>query len=208
MDNLQAQYDEVTDYLEGYWKFVQAFNPRFSRLMVGSPGEYYRLNVKALKTVRRFDPLSEKTQDMIKNVVLALATEEEKRNPYYAVATSEYPTDALSGALMARFPDFSFDKIKKLHDAKQTHLARFNIRQLLGVFFATSALLLKSIPKSVVESWGWNYAGFEAFVLWATVVLVGYFFLILVYPWIKYQAARNRSRRVGDILEYVVIKNG
>lgn len=208
MDNLQAQYDEVTDYLEEYRGFVRRFPPRLVRLMFRSPREYSQINAKAWKSTWRFDPLSEKTQDTVKNAVLALATEDEKHNPYYVVATSEYPTDALSDALKARFPSFSFDKIKKLHDAKQTHLARFNLGQVLGLILTAGTICLKSVPKSVVESWGWDYADFEKVVFWAMVLVGGYLLLVLFFPWIKYQRARNRSRRVGDILEYVVIKNG
>jgi hypothetical protein len=79
---------------------------------------------------------------------------------------------------------------------------------VFGVIMATGTVLLKSIPKTVVESWGWDYSDFEIRVFWLSVFLAGYLFLVLFFPWIKYQGARNRSRRVGDVLEYVVIKNG
>ena len=208
MDNLQAQYDEVTSYLEEYRKFVQTITPRLAPRMLKSVREYYQFSKKYWQSAWRFDPLSEKSQDMIKYMVLASATEEEKQNAFYDVATSDYPTDALSDALKARFPTFSFEKIKKLHDSKQTQLARFKISQVLGVVMTASALLFKSVPKSVVESRGYDYSDFEGLVFWITVFVAGYLFLSLLLPWMKYQRARNRSRRVGEILEYVVIKNG
>jgi len=48
----------------------------------------------------------------------------------------------------------------------RTQLARFSISHFLGVVMATSILLLKSIPKAVVEWWGHDYAGFEVVVFW------------------------------------------
>ena len=208
MDNLQAQYDEVTDYLNEYQKFIAGFSPRVARRMFRSPRDYFQFNAAFLKRMWRFDPLSEKTQDTVKEAVEALATDEEKQNQFFQIATSDYPTDALSDALKGRFPGFSFDKIKKLHDAKQAQLARFRISQVLGVVMTASAILLKSIPKTVVESWGLNYSDFERAVFWTTLLIAGYLLVALLFPWIKYQRARSRSRPVGDILEYVVIKNG
>lgn len=208
MDNLQAQYDEVTAYLDGYRKFISGFDTRLARLIVTSFREYSQLNAKFWKTSFRFDPLSEKTQDTLKNVLLVLATDEERRNRYFTVATSDYPTDALGDDLKKQFPGFSFEKIKKVHESKQTQLARFSLGQFLGVIMATSTLLLKSIPKAVVESWGVDYTRFEIVVFWLTVGFAAYLLLCLLPIWVKYHRARNRSRRVGEILEYVVIKNG
>ena len=208
MDNLQAQYDEVTAYLNEYQRFIEDIKRRLVERMVKSPREYFKFGMRSLKSAWRYDPLSEKTQDSVKNVALALATEEDKQNPFFGVVTSDYPTDALSDALTARFPGYRFDKIKKLHDSKQARLGRFNARQVLGVIMAASALLLKSIPKTVLESWGWDYAEFETTVFWVTVSVAGYVGAVFLPISIIHGLAKDRSRFVGEILEYAVLKNG
>jgi hypothetical protein len=156
------------------------------------------------KVILRFDPLSEKSQANTRIVVLACAKDGEKKHPFFNVATSEYPTDALSDCLKKEFGSFDFGKLKKIHDYKQTQLARFSLGQILGIVFTASALVLKSVPRSVV---GDRYETFERNVFWGTVVLAIYLLLSFLYPWIRYFLAKRTNQHVGDILEYTVIKN-
>jgi len=208
MENLQAQYDQIVSYLNEYQQFIRSFKPRVLKMLFRSTREYNQLNKKAWKTMWHFDPLSEKTLDTTRNAVNALATADERASVFFRVATSEYPTDALSDSLKQEFPAFSFEKLRKLHDSKQSQLARFNVRQVFGVTFATSTLILKSVPKSVVERAGIAYDTFEFIVFWVTVGLAAYILLALLPSWLKYSRARKKNQRVGEILEYIVVKNG
>jgi hypothetical protein len=207
MENLQAQYDQIVGYLNEYQKFVRSFMPRLFRMMFTSPGAYNQLNKKAWKTIWRFDPLSEKTQDTTRNAVLALATDAEKRSVFFSVATSEYPTDTLSDCLRQEFLAFNFEKLAKIHDSKQSQLSRFSMKQILGVILAAWTVILKSTPKSVVEWAGMSYDEFEFYVFCVTAALAAYILVALLPSWIKYNRARKKNQRVGEILEYTVIKN-
>ncbi len=177
-------------------------------MMFSAPREYNRLNNQFWKMSLNFDPLSEKNQDSSRLFVSACATEEEKAHPFFAVATSDYPTDALSDHLKEKFPAFAFDKLQKLHDIKQERLKRFSLLQILGVISAVSAWVVKSIPETVVSRmFGLPYADFQEYVFWGMVILVGYLFVVFIIPSIKYYKAKRTHQRVGDILTYTVIKN-
>ncbi len=203
------QYDQVVSYLADYGKFVRRINRRVAPMMFTSPREYSRLNTETWKTLWRLDPLSERTLNAARLAVSACANDEERKHLFFSIATSDYPTDALSDGLKKQFDSFNFEKLKKIHDSKQNQLARFSAKQILGVIFAASALILKSVPKIVVESlWGiGSYDDFEKNVFYVTVGLAAYILLVLLPSWIKYGRAKRTNQRVGDILEYTVIKN-
>jgi Mg2+ and Co2+ transporter CorA len=109
---------------------------------------------------------------------------------------------------MDKFSSYDFAKLKKVHDLKQAQLARFSLKQILGVISATAALIIKSTPRNVIEgTFGMDYDEFEKDVFWATVFLAGYLLISFLLPWFKYYQARRTNQRVGDILEYAEIKN-
>ena len=134
-----------------------------------------------------------------------LATEEEKRDPFFKVVTSDYTMEALSECLIMRFNSFSFEKLKKIHEMKHVRLAAFRLKQTIGVVFAASALVLNTAPKSVIEG-PIKYESFQKAVFWTTTSLAVFLFVALLNEWRIFRRAKEKHREVGDLLEYTLLK--
>lgn len=205
-ENLERQYDEVVSYINGYRLFesrvINRLNP------IRSPMRSLKLLAQFPKLWLEVNPLSGKTSEFSKTTLTDYATDEEKTTDYFRAAVADYSIDCLSAILKETFVDVDFNKLKKIHDSRKTELQRFSVRQATGFMLAAGTLLLRSVPRSVVETtFGIPYQTFEIKVFWVTVILTGYVALIMLPAWFKYEKARSTHQQVAYILEYTAIKS-
>lgn len=203
-ENLEHQYDQVLSYIDGYRDFIQAVGLGLNSF----PFRLLQLIAKSPKIFSQSRLLSGKNSDIIRTTVAKYATDDQKTSDYFSIAVSDYPIDTLSINLKMKFSEVNFSKLKMIHDLRKANLSRFNARQIMGFVLAAATILLKSVPKRVVEdTLGITYEDFEVVVFWVTVALLGYLLLILLPTWFMYSKAKTTHAYVGGILEYTAIKH-
>lgn len=204
--NLERQYDEVVSHIDGYRAFEHRIINRLNPIR--SPLRSLKFMVQFPRLWMQVNPLSGKSSDFSKTTLTDYATPEEKTTDYFRIAVSDYPIDTFSASLQKTFVGVDFAKLKKIHDTRKNNLQRFSVRQVTGFILAASTLLLRSVPKHVAEeTFGIPYAEFETRVFWLTLFLTGYFLLIMLPAWLKFNRARTTHDYVGYIIEYTAIKN-
>jgi hypothetical protein len=155
----------------------------------------------------KHDPLSGKNLELIKIPVSTCATETERESDYFDVATSDYPTDTLSEVLKRKFSNADFERLTKIHDLRKSKLLIVSIKYYAGLVLAGATLVLKSIPKKVVEdNFGIIYEDFEVGVFWVMLVILAYVLLVLLPAWLMTVKAKYVHWYVGATLEYTAIK--
>jgi hypothetical protein len=202
--NLQAQYDQVITYFLEYRVFADRLINRYGKSL---KDELFVEYVEMVSTIIALDPLINKNPSTNRQRIAKVATESEKQNEYFDIVISDYFLDSLASHILARFPEFDFGKLKKLHDLKKEQFTRFNAAQIVGAVLAVATLLLKSVPESVVSR-VIEYSTFELYVFLATIGLTLYLFVFILPLWLKISSAQKKQRVIGDILSYITIKQG
>lgn len=204
-ENLERQYDEVVNYINGYRLFQSRVTNRLNP--IHAPIRSLKLIGQFPRLLMEMNPLSGRSSQFEKTAIADYATEEEKATDYFEVAVSDYSIDTLSTSLQKTFNGVDFVKLTKIHNTKKARLARLNVRQVTGIVLAAGTLMLRSVPKQVAEgTFRMPYATFETNVFWITILLTGYMLLIMLPAWIKIFRARTVYRYVGYVLEYTAIK--
>lgn len=198
--NIEADYDAVvTFHRELTAQQDQIVMRARSNLSVGRMFRYSRM-------FWRRDVLLYRVPKEIRDLAQEFASPEEKATEAYDVLSSEYPDHALAGILLARYPDVDFSRLVKLHGAKTKQLSSLRPKAALGLALGASALVLKTIPKSVVTSrFSITYDQFEERVFWVTLAVLGYLLFILLPFWFKNWRALQGLKPFGHALKYVSV---
>lgn len=205
--NLEQEYDEVVSYIKEYLAFPLKIVRRRSsqpfRFLLSSYSNFGR----SFKVINSFNPMSGKTPPAYKDFMGRMTNEDEKNEEHYKILLSDYPMDALSEAIKTRFKKIDFEKLLKAHERRGTVFNGFGMKEALGFILATTGLVLKTVPRKIVEqTFKITYDDFEITMFWGMLFLIGYAFIILFPNWIKLLNARNTYNQVGYILKYIVIK--
>ena len=227
--NLEYQYDQVVSYIEGYTIFqtpimrrwiLSRENP-FQGLTRGDFLRPWRVVWRVIRVYlwifkfswslvgqyRKLNPLSGRSLDLNRTLISNNATEDEKKNPYSNIAVSEYPLDALSESVKQKCTNVDSSGLKELHELRMTQLSRFNAKQLLGIVLAAAAMILQLAPKAVIRGvFGVEYATFQIWVFWGTVIVFLYLLIAVLPGWWKHHKARRSHAFVGDVIVNVCIK--
>jgi hypothetical protein len=179
-ENLLYQYDQIVAYVDGYLDFVGNISSRPSPKSRGGILEWLGVNTEAtvssdlqfakkvflvLISSWKAWPLKFiyfKSNNGIIAIIAEDATDDKKTNEFFQVATSDYPQDALATNLKEKFSTVDFSKLKRVHDLKKmSHplpnpFSLSNLAQPIGLIAATSALILKSMPKKLIEDTTWR----------------------------------------------------
>jgi hypothetical protein len=203
--NLLREYDQVVEYLKK--EYLSSF------LTFGKTRAFHRIvkqmNITdIIRFYRSLNIVSTGLPENFRNRIEQLATDEEKQEPLFRLVINEYPLDYFASNVLQKFPTIDFAKLKKLNDLRIEQVTRGNFTpRVLGGVLAAGALLLRSIPQSVVAR-VIDYAEYEYFVFMIMVVVIIYLSIILVPVWFKYNEASSHLGPVGDVLTYITIKQG
>lgn len=200
--NLEAQYDEALGFLRALLAQRQRVVWRMSPLRT------FTTSLRVLRAIFRQDLLSSRVPAEARDVLLRLATPDERKNVAFTTLASEYPNHAIAVELMRRFPSTDFAKLKRLHDIKTKALAFLGPVTVTGFVLGISTSFLKQVPKSVIEGFGVDYVNFETTVFIWTVIVLGYLFAVLLPVWIKQLIALQGHRLFAYLLEYCSMESG
>lgn len=148
--NLEQQYDDVIAYISAYSVYAKQITSHVVYLPVRHPKKYLRLLRDFPSAWRQLDPLSGKNTAFNKSVLMTVISDVEKADSFHAILMTDYPLHALSIRLDNNFPDVDFEKLKELHELKETSVLPLSIKQSVGIVLAIATILLKTIPQSVV----------------------------------------------------------
>jgi len=203
-DNLSQQLDEIVHYLNPYWNFRLDTNlrplyrfPTFVRLMFKFP--------KLFNVVD--DSWSGKTSELERRYLDAFCTEKEKGTEVFQAFQADYPLERIASNLYAAFPEVNFDKIKKLHDSKIAERFNFSLAQVFAFILAGSSLVLKTVPKKIIETYiGMTTDDFEVVVFWYTLAAIAYACVSLIPAYWKTKQSLLKHKFVTRILDYCSLR--
>src|ERR1700691_370808 len=169
--NLSLQYDEVLSYLIEYDRFVGQLNSPL-RVILQPPRRSLALSFRALREWSkrpRFLTLRQTPSEI--EFANMIATEEERKQVFFAIYNSEFLLDALSENLKLAFPDCDFAKIKELHTARTAKVESVSkdIYLLYGYVLTLALVFMNSVPRAVVKHFGFDFDSYQIKVFWITV---------------------------------------
>jgi len=194
---LQRQYEQVIDYIEGYVAFVESIATRVKKSKATSLSAWQRLTL---------DPL--RLPDHVVAVIPDFATDDEKAHIFYLVVLSDDPTDKLSDALRAQFPQLEFAKVKQLHDLNQPRAGGgTNMSNLVGLVLAIVGGILRSLsPTPGAEPT--EHTPLERITFWVIVFLLIYLLIVLVPKWFRHVRKKEAHNFADYVLTYTYIQMG
>jgi hypothetical protein len=214
--NLEQQYDQVIDYIDGFSQYVARIGQRGVRAMYGSLRDVIRIPGMLRRMRRELNPISGRTPEWARTFISDHATEDEAQSEYFGVATSVYWTHTLSINLINRYPGFDFSRLKELHALKWVGLSRNTgkppVGRYVGFVLAAAAFLLDRVPKSVVEGLpllDLTYQQYKIVVFLVTAGAIIYLLLLLIaLSWVgsKYDRAKRTHESAETILGYAELK--
>ena len=200
--SLLSQYDEIVAFVVRYEEWARRERNRLARPFSST---YWKTMRQIPRIFRETDPLRVRRPPFWIELGTAVPMPDDgDERLFHRILFGEYPQEELGSALRTRFPDVDFAVVAKFHKARSTQLFRLNPKAIIGVVVGLGTLVLKNVPKVVVEP-VFNYDKFQVVTFWATVILVGYLTFIFMPMWIKDSNAKFRYERVSDILEYVAL---
>jgi hypothetical protein len=192
--SLEGQYDQIVGFIQEYVAFVEGCIARLKMRHPALLGPWRKLLINPLK-------LSASVRKSISEV----ATETDQAHPFYAVMLSEDPSDKLSAALCARFPEVDLGKVKRLHDLKGPAGAGFNVGNIVGLVMAMSSGILHAL-KPAPGAQTAERTPLERLAFWVTVATFVYLLIYLFPKWIRHARAKQTHRFADYILSYTWIK--
>src|SRR5215218_8612842 len=154
-ENVEWQYDKVVSYIDSYNRFRSSILARFFTLhprVLMHPRVLLRSAILSIKLWRKLNVLSGRLPDDIKTMISNNATQEERENPYYDVAVSDYPLHALNERLKSDFSYVDFSVLKEHHDTKVPLVSRFALRPIVATVLAVVGAIVALAPKEVVTN--------------------------------------------------------
>jgi hypothetical protein len=211
--NLSLQYDEVLSYLIEYDRFVGQLNSPLRILSRSNPAS-------AIHNLHAYDEMTSRPNFLTLRrtpyqieFAETLASDEERKSPFFAIANAEFPLDALSNHLELKFPDYDFAKLKELHASRTgNEQSVAKIIYLLYAYVLTVALVfLNSIPRTVVSHFGFNFDAYQINVFRVTTVILIFVTAMTAFigPMIWYterSARRSNVRFVARVLDYTELR--
>ena len=205
-DAMLNRYDEITQRLDEYTRFRKNLVSQARKRMHLMR---HLLNFRYLWRIwRDRDFLSERQSDTVRSLIQEVAVDADKNNPFFEVVVSEYPIAELGQYLQREFTDIEFERLAAVHEWKGRELARppVDVLKVLGLVLAAGALVLNTIPESVITRIG-NYATFQLWAFWITIGVLVYFGLILLPFWYRWTRAKERLEFFRHITEYTLIQS-
>jgi hypothetical protein len=210
-DNLEQQFDEVIGYVGEYWRLLKKLRLRSLSRIVYKAHTMIPIVVKYGGGIGKTnqDILSGRTPERVKEIIGILANEEEKHTEFYEALISDYSIDQISRNMEKRFGNVDFGKIKKLHEMRRGKFLKFSFWQYAGFALVVASLILKTVPKKVVEykpEPEMKYEDFEVWVFWISMVVTAYLILTLIPIWWSFRKNKQKHDFISEVLEYCSLK--
>lgn len=190
---LEREYDEVIAFIEAYVAFVSAILRRV-------PVSNSRLVGSWRKTM--LNPL--RIPDAARDQIPAVATPEEKGDPFYGVVMSELPTDALSDLVRARFPHARFRKIKRLHDLNSPLGSASGLSNLIGLVLGIVGAILRSLSPTPGPEPS-THTPLERVTFWVIVAAAVYFLVVMIPKWFRHSRSKATHKFADYVISYIAI---
>jgi hypothetical protein len=208
-ESLLYQYDQITDYIGEYHIFYKNIAKR-GTADIAADIDFLKRTLKVLlsKNRRQFSYPRFKNNDLTKARIAECATEHEKISEYFNIAMSDYPIDTLTAYLKEKFREADFSKLKKIHESRKVYIPEPNKFSYIGFIGTISALVLKPVPKDIIESYTWmTYENYEKWVYILTTSVFAYVLLLLFVHWKYSSEAKSIHTFVGVVLEYTIVEH-
>jgi hypothetical protein len=204
--NLSEQLDAVLDYLSPFWEMERTLVRRFSRASL-PPRRFIQMYGLAYRNRRDLgrDPARLRLSGGEQDIFALLASDEERSSEQFAPLANAFPLHCIAEKLVARFPDVNFKHLQKLFEVRRKTI-ELGAKQVFGIGLAAGSLVLKTVPKPVVEKvWHVDYDQFQIVMFWVIVGLTVYLGLVLGPIWLPRVKHRRKHHYIQEILDYVVI---
>lgn len=211
MVNIDAQHEQVIEALNPYWdemrrwqRYVFGFAFRQPLRFVTSVWPYFL----AQQRQSAIDRLSGKTDESLRAAVRAIYVREraEEQEQFFEDLLGDYSLHVIAERMQAKFPDFDFSKIKKLHDARRADRLQLSMHKLITVVLTVAAFMGKSVPKVVIEDdFHLAYANYERGLFYGTCVLLAYAGLLVLTEWTALRRAKAKHDYFAGIISYIDI---
>src|SRR5271169_3785941 len=139
IENLEEQLENVIEFLSQFWDLRQAV---FWRRSWRVPLVLWK-HRKSLSDAKRMDVLSGRPLEVNRAVYAVLMTPAEQSTDAYKALVDDFGYHLTSQSLIAKFPGYNFQKLKRLHEQKLENHLRFGGKQFTAAVFAAATLILK-----------------------------------------------------------------
>ena len=202
--NLYEQYECIEDEVRIHYDFIKKVIPRllwpptYVKAMYWFANSMWNKKYGKTRSTRE-GIFSKKLANLIYN-------ETEKKTEYFTISSSPFPLHELSLHIEKKFPDFAYKHLLRIHERSDMRIKAGNPAKLIGVVLAAGSLLLKTVPRPVVESFDVEYSEYQIVSFWIFIGALFYVSLFLglwYYTWGK----RNRlNRLIKEVIEYTVAR--
>ena len=209
-ESIYAQYDQVILLLSRCYRFrrrvfLRLLNP-FKTISIQWKIGFNKLLRNSLFSTKR-DFLTLKLPPFSFEVLSMLASKEELSDPMFKLVFSKYPKESIVKELTTQYPNYDFEKIKKIHDLEKDKRSRAGkwVKSLPSVVLAVSSIILNIVPQQVVESFQIDYIEFQVVVFWLTFSAFIYFGVIVATGLVFDSIVEKRSNYIGEVLSHVLL---
>lgn len=211
LPNIDAQHEDVLAALKPYWNELEGLKKRVLWCTARHPVRAIRILQKSYSSRNwPLDVLSGKADEATRMLLRELGPPQSTlEGAVREDLVADFSIHRIAERLVARFPLFDFQRVRKLHESRRSERLRLTTKQLLTAGLAALAFIGSVVPDAVIQKdLGLQVADFKRWLFFGTVFVLAYPGVLLALEWLGRRQEITRHRFTAGVLEYVDLCTG
>jgi hypothetical protein len=200
--NLEEQYELIETLIEDYYSFVDRILKRsFSLPMI-----IKTISLMLSNFIDRKNSFKAKERMLGKQLAEMVCSEDDRKSIYYQIVIDPHVLHKLSCLVEQKYPNIVYEQLYKEHEISHIRNQSALLMKVFGFVLAVGTILLKTVPKEVVDWLNIDYLKYQLISVGMVGVFLAYTtsFIILWYK-TKYQRKRVYEL-TNELIEYTALR--